>query len=412
MIKDALRSLKKDLDRAVFYWLVFVLSSMFMFTFFHLALSEAVGVTFIYSNNDLPTFLTVFDVFVCIIVIFLANDFYVKKKSQELAVILICGGTYLQLVQFLLLQTGVLMILSIPVGIGLGCLCFPALSVLLKSMSRYEIRLVLGTQSVVLTACVIFMEVFWCTMLNLGYAYRNSICALLRQENETKTRIFPVIRTKKFRCIYPLLYFGCAALLYTCGDGPERMLLLGCAGTAGLWGCIHKILVPGLEKTVSQRWSDDGEKLVYMGLFREDLKMSFVYMVLFISSANILCAMMAGTVGNSGEFALCLISFAVVIPLLAMSFMFRFATEASGRKKQFATLLKIGYGESRIRRIKTRELMCLYGFVMGSSLVYIFSIVLVLAVRGLIPAGVAVVILVIYTASLGICGMINRRQYI
>ena len=62
-------------------------------------------------------------------------------------------------------------------------------------MSRYEIRLVLGTQSVVLTACVIFMEVFWCTMLNLGYAYRNSICALLRQENETKTRIFPVIRT-------------------------------------------------------------------------------------------------------------------------------------------------------------------------------------------------------------------------
>ena len=69
MIKDALRSLKKDLDRAVFYWLVFVLSSMFMFTFFHLALSDAIGVTFIYSNNDLPTYLTVFDVLICIIVI-------------------------------------------------------------------------------------------------------------------------------------------------------------------------------------------------------------------------------------------------------------------------------------------------------------------------------------------------------
>ena len=93
MIKDAVRSLKKDWDRAVFYWIVFVLSSMFMFTFFHLALSDAIGVTFIYSNNDLPTYLTVFDVLICIIVIFLANDFYVKKKSGELAVILICGGT-------------------------------------------------------------------------------------------------------------------------------------------------------------------------------------------------------------------------------------------------------------------------------------------------------------------------------
>ena len=48
MIKDAARSLRKDLDRAVFYWIVFILSSMFMFTFFHLALSEAVGVTFIF----------------------------------------------------------------------------------------------------------------------------------------------------------------------------------------------------------------------------------------------------------------------------------------------------------------------------------------------------------------------------
>ena len=110
MIKDAVRSLKKDWDRAVFYWIVFVLSSMFMFTFFHLALSDAIGVTFIYSNNDLPTYLTVFDVLICIIVIFLANDFYVKKKSGELAVILICGGTYLQLVEFLLIQTGILIV--------------------------------------------------------------------------------------------------------------------------------------------------------------------------------------------------------------------------------------------------------------------------------------------------------------
>ena len=64
MIRDAVRSLKKDLDRAVFYWIVFVLSSMFLFLFFHLSLSEAVGFTFIYSKNDLPTYLTVFDVLV------------------------------------------------------------------------------------------------------------------------------------------------------------------------------------------------------------------------------------------------------------------------------------------------------------------------------------------------------------
>ena len=102
MFKEAVRSLRKDLDRAVCYWMVFMLSSMFMYLFFHVSLSEAVGVSYIYGKNDMPTLLTTFDVGVCILVIFMANDFYVKKKSNELAVILMCGGTYLQLTQFLI----------------------------------------------------------------------------------------------------------------------------------------------------------------------------------------------------------------------------------------------------------------------------------------------------------------------
>ena len=411
MIRDAVRSLKKDLDRAVFYWIVFVLSSMFLFLFFHLALSEAVGVTFIYSKNDLPTYLTVFDVLVCIIVIFLANDFYVKKKSRELAVILICGGTYLQLVEFLLLQTGILMLLSMPVGIGLGCLSFPAVSAIIESMSGYRIQMAFGLQSVILTACVMGLEVFWCTMLNLGYAYRSSICSLIRGEDKAKPRSRSALSTKGLPYICLAVYFGCAGLFYTCGNAPERILLLGFVGTAGLWGSIHRAVLPALERSVSEKWAGCGEKLVYMGLFREDLKMSRLYVVLFISAANSLCAMMAGTTEKSGEFALCLVSYAVIIPLLALSLMFRFATEASGRKKQFAILSNIGYGEDQIKRIKNMELVWLYGFIMGTALLYIFNIVAVLGIHGLIPGEIGAGILLIFTGSLVVCGIISRRQY-
>lgn len=411
MIKDAVRSLKKDLSRAVFYWIVFVLSSMFMFMFFHLALSETIGVTFIYSNNDLPTYLTVFDVLICVIVIFLANDFYVKKKSKELAVILICGGTYLQLVEFLLIQTVILMIFSIPVGIGLGCLCFPVLGFFMKSMSGQGVELVFEMQPVVLMICVIILEVFWCIMLNLGYAYRNSICALLYGEEKIKIRMPKVLKTKGIKYIYPALYFGCAGLLYTCGEAPERILLFGFAGTAGLWGSIHKVVFPWLEHEVSEKWIDNGEKLVYMGLFRQDLKMARLYIVLFISAANILCAMMAGTVQSSGEFVMCLLSFAVMIPLLALSLMFRFATEAEGREKQFITLFNMGYVESQIKRIKNRELLWLYGFIMAAALLYILNIVIVLCTNGMIPVSAGAGVIGIFVGALVICGFVNRRQY-
>ena len=38
MLKEAVLSIRKDLDRAVCYTLVFMLSSMFMYLFFHILL--------------------------------------------------------------------------------------------------------------------------------------------------------------------------------------------------------------------------------------------------------------------------------------------------------------------------------------------------------------------------------------
>ena len=108
MLKSALRSIKDDFSRALFYWLTFVLTSMFMFLFFNLTYSDMVGVTFINSRNDIATFTSVLVISICMIVIFFANDFYVKKKSKELAVQLVCGGTYLQIALYLLFQTGFL----------------------------------------------------------------------------------------------------------------------------------------------------------------------------------------------------------------------------------------------------------------------------------------------------------------
>ena len=59
MLKSALRSIKDDFSRALFYWLTFVLTSMFMFLFFNLTYSDMVGVTFINSRNDIATFTSV-----------------------------------------------------------------------------------------------------------------------------------------------------------------------------------------------------------------------------------------------------------------------------------------------------------------------------------------------------------------
>ena len=130
-----------------------------------------------------------------------------------------------------------------------------------------------------------------------------------------------------------------------------RWTVLGVLGLVGLCGTLDKVVLPWLEKGGADKWVDDGEKLVYMGLFREDLKMAKRYIILFIASAYILCSLTAGMIHKGTEFALCLLSFSSMIPLLGISLMFRFASEAAGRKSQLATLRKIGYAKEQIKTI-------------------------------------------------------------
>ncbi len=409
MLKQSIQSLRKDLDRAVCYWMVFMLSSMFMYLFFHVALSKTIGVTYLYGKNDLPTFLTTFDVLVCILVIFLANDFYVKKKSNELAVILMCGGTYMQLTRFLIFQTGILMLLSIPVGVGAGRMCFPLLRFVFRYMTGGELSFASGSQPVVMSACIIGFEVFWCTFVNLGYSYRNSIYSLLHGEEKIRMRFPGLFAVKGGRYVYPALYLGCAALLYVCGREPRQMTMLGVVGLMGLCGTIDKVVLPWLEKEGREKWMNQGEKLVYMGLFREDLKMAKLYIILFIATADILCLLTAGMVEKGAEFALCLLSFSTMIPLLCLSLMFRFASESAGRKHQFITLVKIGYTREQIRTIVGRELLWLYGFIMAASLIYILNIAAVLCVYGLIPVMAGAALVLIFVVSLVVCGCMNYK---
>jgi len=382
---------------------------MFMYLFFYVALSETIGVTYIYGNNDLPTYLTTFDVAVCIIVIFMANDFYVKKKSKELAVILMCGGTYLQLMGFLLFQTGILMALSIPAGILMGKLCFPLLGWVFHYMTGRSLQMASGKQPAVLSASITGAEVFWCTIVNLGYSYRNSIYTLLHGEEKIKMRAPQFLKTGGVKLLYPVLYLGCAVFLYICGGEPERVTVISAVGILGLCGSIDKVVLPWLEQGGQERWADQGEKLVYMGFFREDLKMAKGYIVLFISAADIMCSLAAGMIHQDAEFALCLLSFSSTIPLLGMSLMFRFAAEAAGRKKQLGTLLKIGFTSRQLKRIMRMELIWLYGFIMASSLLYIVSIVVVLSVHRLIPVMAGAALVLVFVVSLATCGGINYK---
>lgn len=413
MIKNAIYSLKNDFDRTLFYWIVFVLSSMFMFMFFHVSLSQIIGVTFINNKNDISTYLTVFVIIICMIAIFMANDFYIKKKSKELAVILVSGGSYLQLVQFIMIQTGIIMILSIPLGMILGYLSFPLLNLLLSYLNHTPVFVNINKDAIIAIIFVISFEILWCTILNLGYAYRNSIRSLMHGEGKIKIEKVSIqLKTPISRYFYAILYIGCVVLLYFNGRDINSIIVLGIGGIIGINGCIKRLILPSLNQYIKNKCLNNDEKVVYVGFFREDLKLMKTYILILISTSIILLAMLALSIYNPLETALCFISYTIMNCLLSLSLLFRYATEINGRKKHFLSLENIGYTKKQLKLIMIKEIISLYGFIIVASMLYIFNILVILYIYQFISLYSVFMITVIFMCPLIICGYINKIYYV
>ena len=164
IFRDAFRSLKHDMARSFFYWLTFVITSMFMFLFFNISMSDVLKVTFVDARTDISTNITLFVIVLSSIDLFFANDFFVKNKAKHLAVQLVCGGRYGQLAAFLLIQTAILLFLAIPFGILLGVSLLPVVNKILSSILLSQQVVKISWEAMGYMAFVMVYIIFWTTL--------------------------------------------------------------------------------------------------------------------------------------------------------------------------------------------------------------------------------------------------------
>ena len=302
MIKDAIKSMRNDLSGSIFYWLTFVLSSMFILLFFHLSYSNTVGVTFINSENNMKTFMAVIVIAMCMIVIFFTNDFYVKKKAKELSVRLVCGSTYASLVMFLLFQTLLLFVLAIPVGMVLAVLTMPFINYLLNDVLKSNFYIVLNTEAFFSTFISIAVEIGWCTFVNLGFSYRSSIKNLMDGDKgyfKSSLR-FPVFFSGKVKRNASLIvYLLPLVLFYTVGKETTGIFIFSIVGMIGMYNCFESVFVPYLSDKVENKYVEDPLKVISLGFLRHDCKILKNNIVLLVTSDIILIGVLVSCLNES-----------------------------------------------------------------------------------------------------------------
>ena len=414
MIKDALKSIKNDFSGSLFYWLTFVLSSMFILMFFHIAYSDSVGVSFINSKNNMKTFMSVIVIAMCMIVIFFTNDFYVKKKAKELSVRLVCGSTYASLVVFLLFQTILLFLLAIPAGMVLAVMCIPFINYLLIEVLNSEIYITLNATAFISTFIIIAAEIGWCTLVNLGFSYRSSIKALMDGDKgyfKSAVSLPVFVSGKAKKNIALVLYIVPLLLFYTVGKETTGIFIFSLFGMIGMYSCFESVFVPYLSDKIENKYIEDPLKVVSLGFLRHNCIILKSSVVLLVVCSIILIGILVSCLNEPVDVMMAMISFVVINILMTFALMFKFSSELMYRKPIYESIRRIGYLDTQIQHIMLNEVVLLYVFVGVLCLLYILNIFNVLMIHALLDVRLIVGMLMAFIIPMFICGVINYCYY-
>lgn len=403
MIQNAFQSIKDDFQRSLFYWLTFVLTTIFMFVFFQIACSPSIGMTFIDSHNSIVTTLSVFVIFICLLSVFFANDFYVKKKSKELAIQLVCGATFRQLTVFLLSQTVILFCLAIPIAFLLSYLL----------LSLLPLTITFSQEGMNVTLSMMAFEVFWCTILNLGYAYRSSIVMLIQGDRASLKQplSLPFHFSKQMKKgLILVMFVGPIVLLYIYGKETSSTILFSMIGMIGLYQFLGQIIIPDMDQWIQQKL-DSYLSLVYLGFLRRDIIFMKNHIVFQIASDVLMIGLFVMGIDNILYMILIYVSFLATHCLLSLTILFRFSTEMIEREKLIVTLKRIGYENDALKKILRKEIILLYGMILLLGLFYLFNILLSLYLHGLMDFMILVVMILTFMIPLMLCAIVNHYQY-
>ncbi len=433
IVRDAIRSLKNSMAKAVFYWLTFVLTSMFVFLFFNISMSESLGFTWINNNNDTVTTVTVFVITICLIIIFFANDFFVKNKARELAIRLVCGATFLQLAEYLLVQTFILMVIAIPFGITGALILVPVLNGIISSILNSPFSIGIYPYAVLTTIIILGLVVFWTTYLNLSFAYRNSASMLLNErklinplsgfsmiddnfvltekekEERRKEKLARRERGAKFRKIACIILFLFPLIVFHFNR--DMALVVSIFGMVGFYLGVPNVIIPELNRLTRDSKTDDPELLAVAGFYRTDLTILRSNIILFLASAILLVCILLGRETTPLEMMLSLLSYVVMNVLLSLAIMFKFSTEVYSRQKYFMTLNHLGYVKEDRERIINREVGLLYLTILIVALLYLGNIFLSMIFGNVLTWNQAGLLILFMVIPLGIAWLFTIFYY-
>ncbi|MFQ6794540.1 MAG: hypothetical protein ACLRT4_17425 [Thomasclavelia sp.] len=405
----ALQSIKKDFIKSLFYFLTFVLTTVFIFLFFNLTLNPDTKINLGGQDQTIITPIAVLVILVAMLCVFMVNDFYVVAKSKDISIILVSGASVYQVGFYLLIQSLILLSLAILTGFMISYFLVPIVNqFFLVTVSSVDTIYFISERTYVATAIILLFEIGWCTYLNMGYCYRTNINTMLKASVKIEDYGFKI---KQRSHLFYLLAFMIPLIIFPFLNQAKDYFIFSIIGAIGVYGIVKQI-VPKLITYLQADWGlEDRHWLIVLGNLKKDLQQVRYLVILVMLSAIILMCSILYTLNDPLVSTIVLFAYFSVMILLAITTIFKLGMELKKRQRSFKNLTYLGYELKDLKKIITLEMIIFYSLIMIIPLLYQVVIITRLTYLGLLNGLLIMMILMIMIVPMLICMIINIIMY-
>lgn len=329
-------------------------------------------------------------IFVSFFVTLLINNYFVESKTEEFSIILLSGRNLKQILKYVVIQFGVLFLITACIGgvIGMGLLY--TLNLLLPWLGSNTLAIIDLNQIIPIFIAILFMKIIYVFLLNFGTFIRIKMdIAIYMYHSEPTTstpNYFSQFRLDKKKKKFPLsrifssvfaiflIIISLDSIVRMNGDANNLIPYFSISLCGELM--LLNSTIPLLYDILHDRFLLKHPTLL-LGM-NQLIDLSKV-MVSIITINSILIPIMFEILilpFPSSQVETVVIScYFILMGIIFLSFIVRFSVYLPTKTTDIATLKAIGYQEKQIRRIQNIEISGFLLFIVGLPII-IYSFVL------------------------------------
>lgn len=416
--KFSMRMLVKDYKKSLFYGITLIFAVAVCFVFFNIinnpdladqAIAKSGGT---WNDVQMPfsSVLSFLIICFCCFMIFFANNFFLSRKTTELAIMAMSGSGYINSTMYVLYQTFTLLILATPLGILIGRFVVPFSNAYMYQMLGVsKDPAIIPSEAYLYSFILVAIVLSMICVLTAGFLHKNDIQTLLSQENEMKVKR----NTKKSVSLafFGIYIFG-IVMMFMNPHEPTAYIAPTLVGLSGAVGVIRYVLPDVVRNLKRGIFLTKRYVLISISNLNYSIQRSLLLFSLMTVAVTGMLAILASNIHSPREFTTGVIGYVVVIVLLVVSIIYKLSMEAMTRKTLFLNLWKIGYTKKELNKIIRQEVISYYFVLILIPLVYIAFISGRFIYYGDMSFQFAFIYVLSYVIPIIISGFITYVQYI